>query len=453
MANLVNHPTGQPLPEEQPPRFERVVRWRWWIICAAGIAILALEYFEHPHLDHFDIFHVGEIILYVVLLILVGVLLLRLSSALNAQARAAKILETRHQLSLQLATALNWDELTARILQSLAAISQPTCAVLLVHEPVSSAYEKAAEWSGEGEDCPDSLLSQPGAGCNDCAFQAPYFAHRLRNCVLNGNLSPSNGINSFCLPLVYGNTLVAMIRYQLPAETTPSAEQTDTLNIIGNEMAIALVMAQQRKALDDIKLAEAALVERRSVSRDLHDNLGQNLSYLCLMLDKLEMHSPPEMKAELGEMRAVADESLALVRGFLTVLHPDTQPHLEKLLREQGQLTAKRANFTIDLQSEGQPRPVISQVQRQILYIYREVLRNIEQHAGAREVAVTLRWGESDLTLSIVDDGVGFDPQSVDTTLHFGLVIIRERVELLNGKLELVASPNAGTRLNIWLPV
>ena len=93
------------------------------------------------------------------------------------------------------------------------------------------------------------------------------------------------------------------------------------------------------------------------------------------------------------------------------------------------------------------------QVENQILYIYREALNNIERHAEASKVEVTLMWRERDLTINIQDDGKGFDPQKVDSSSHFGLMIMKERTEVLKGKFELDASPGLGTRIKIWLPV
>jgi signal transduction histidine kinase len=207
----------------------------------------------------------------------------------------------------------------------------------------------------------------------------------------------------------------------------------------------------------DIKMVEAALAERRSFSRDLHDTLGQNLAFLRMKLDHFAtngaLQSTEDSRAELVEMRSIADESLALVRGMLTVLKPDAQGHLEKLICDYSQIVASRENILIDIQCEGKPRQIDSQIENQILYIYREALNNIVRHAQASQVEVVLNWSERDLMINIHDNGNGFNPQQVDSASHFGLTIMKERTEMLKGKFELDTASNTGTWIKIWLPI
>ncbi|MBP1694172.1 MAG: histidine kinase [Chloroflexi bacterium] len=443
--------------EKQLRWFERVVVWRWWIIGAVGVFILLFEIVESIEHPQVDFYHIIEILLFYSLLVLIGLLFGRLYRSMKAQFQTTKLLETKHQVSLQFAHALDWDELTENILQNFASIIQPTCAYLLVHDPACSAFGQVAELKLDNQDCSAVMRNLPADSCMNCTLKGPTRISALKHCEIHSGEPASNAYDSYCLPLEYGNSLVAVIHYHLPTGTVPSENQVELMNSIGFEMAISLVMAQQRKIVADIKMVEAALAERRSFSRDLHDTLGQNLAFLRMKLDHFAtngaLQSTEDSRAELVEMRSIADESLALVRGMLTVLKPDAQGHLEKLICDYSQIVANPENILIDIQCEGKPRQIDSQIENQILYIYREALNNIVRHAQASQVEVVLNWSERDLMINIHDNGNGFNPQQVDSASHFGLTIMKERTEMLKGKFELDTASNTGTWIKIWLPI
>lgn len=191
------------------------------------------------------------------------------------------------------------------------------------------------------------------------------------------------------------------------------------------------------------------------IARDLHDTLGQNISYLRMKLDYLtesELDSNTDLKTEFRSMLGVADKSYDLVRGTLDVLQSEGLFNPVPLFHQYAAQLGERATFNIKVTSRGDVRPLTPSQVRQLFFIFREALNNIEKHAKAQSAAVDLEWGEDKLTLAIRDDGVGFNQEDLPVDSHFGLRFMRERVDSIHGELNLQSRPGEGTLIEISLP-
>jgi len=197
--------------------------------------------------------------------------------------------------------------------------------------------------------------------------------------------------------------------------------------------------------------------ERARIARNLHDSLGHSLGYLHLKLDELAgaraLSDNLEARRALVHMRDVANEAYELVRGMLAALLPSNATDLATALLIQARSVGERGNFKVQVTSEGQPCPLSPIVQQQLLYLLEEALVNVEKHADAQLVDIDLVWGQDALTISLSDDGVGFDPQGISSEGHFGLAIMHERAREINGRLTLASCPTAGTQLVLRLPL
>jgi signal transduction histidine kinase len=89
---------------------------------------------------------------------------------------------------------------------------------------------------------------------------------------------------------------------------------------------------------------------------------------------------------------------------------------------------------------------------RQLFYVFREALTNIEKHSRAHKASIQTRWEDRSLRLQVSDDGVGFDPSRMPYGGHYGLKFMKERVELLNGSLKIKSTDGAGTTLEVQVP-
>jgi two-component system, NarL family, nitrate/nitrite sensor histidine kinase NarX len=152
-------------------------------------------------------------------------------------------------------------------------------------------------------------------------------------------------------------------------------------------------------------------------------------------------------------MRDAANEAYHHVRDTLADLQTDTPRDLHQALSEMGRMVANRAGFEILVSQTNQPKKLRPHIRRQILYICREALYNIERHADAHKVSVILDWQINRLSVTIQDDGDGFVQDEVDTSHHYGLAIMRDRAGDIKAELKVNSDPGQGTRITLWLPL
>jgi two-component system sensor histidine kinase UhpB len=216
--------------------------------------------------------------------------------------------------------------------------------------------------------------------------------------------------------------------------------------------AIAIKNAQlyRRQRLLSRQIVTAQEEERQRLSRELHDSVGQLLTALGIQLDMLG--SRPEAAAvarELQEAAELSHQTHDEIRTISQALRPPTLEltGLNETLRGLSGDFARRTGLDITYQGTDLPRlpdgPSIT-----FYRFLQETLANIARHARAEHVDVTLRYDEGELSLTVRDDGVGFNvgSQWAPGVSHgVGLLGLRERFELLEGELVLESRPGAGT--------
>jgi PAS domain S-box-containing protein len=191
------------------------------------------------------------------------------------------------------------------------------------------------------------------------------------------------------------------------------------------------------------------------IARDLHDTIGQNISFLRMKLDYLaekKTSKKTELQLELHSMARAANESYDLMRGTLAVLQSENSTDLFRLFTRYAEQIKERSSFEIDFSSQGEPRFMSAKRMRQLFYIFREILNNIEKHANASQVSLTMTWAREALSLVIFDNGIGFDMDKVQYGSHYGLKFMRERAELLNGSMIIRSEAGSGTKIILEVP-
>ncbi len=203
----------------------------------------------------------------------------------------------------------------------------------------------------------------------------------------------------------------------------------------------------KRMALQLINLEES---ERRRIAQDLHDEIGQDLTALMLQLKTIEGElaaSQNGVQKQVKEVIRSAQGIMKHVRRVFYQLRPpalDTLP-LSEALEAFCQTFAQQTGLLIDFWST-QEVPYIPDLQATALYrLVQEGLNNAAKHAQATSVWVNLEYTEGEVSLSIEDDGQGFDPQLNGSNM--GLSGVRNRFQMLNGTFELESAPGRGTRL------
>lgn len=214
----------------------------------------------------------------------------------------------------------------------------------------------------------------------------------------------------------------------------------------------------------ELQLLSARLVaaqeeERRSISRELHDEVGQVLGAIKVEVELAEraigVHS--NARDALGEIQSLTDNALATVRDLSQLLRPAVLDDLglgaaiDWLLRG----VERRNRLSVHLTQHGEAARLTPEVEIAAFRIVQEALTNIVRHAEATRCDVVLDYQTGLLVMSIADDGRGFDPAAVETTTErrgLGLIGIRERVADVGGSITLDTAPGRGTRLLIELP-
>jgi signal transduction histidine kinase len=202
------------------------------------------------------------------------------------------------------------------------------------------------------------------------------------------------------------------------------------------------------------RLLSAQEEERRSLARDLHDELGQVVTTVTLNLQRAAQASDRERKEEL------IDQALAGTSRVLDQIHEITARVRPTLLDDLGLKAAIQSllgdyetRTGIAIRAELHLDEPLTAVASENLYrILQEGLTNVSRHAKVNEAVVSLTVTGGRATLSICDEGVGFSPETLRGD-RFGLLGIRERAELLKGSFSLQSSPGKGTEVRVSIPV
>jgi signal transduction histidine kinase len=210
--------------------------------------------------------------------------------------------------------------------------------------------------------------------------------------------------------------------------------------------------AELRRALQ--RAVEYQEDERKRISRELHDEIGQALTSILIRLKALQDETDIETIAErLDGLRYLTSESIEELRRLAVDLRPAILDHLGILpaLRWYVQQLADQSDLAIQFTGPEKIERLPEEIELVLSRVAQEGLTNAIRHSQARRVEVVLEQSPHVLRLRVVDDGKGFDPQNLDRGL--GLVGIRERVELLDGNCGVDTTPGEGTRLWVEIPL
>ncbi len=256
-------------------------------------------------------------------------------------------------------------------------------------------------------------------------------------------------------PLRIGERVIGALCVGSAAQGQFAEEAAAMLTKLANVAAIALENARLYAQAERV----ATLEERRRVAAEMHDGLGQTLSYLGLMTDQVVeflAEGQDEVALErLHKARQTIGKAIHEVRGAINRLMDETPVarDFRTRLRDLVDEFASTGELKVAWQSEADSTPEPSpQVAEQVLNITREALNNVLRHAQAKQVKVTLGQVADGYFVSVEDDGVGFDPAQSAPRGHFGLHIMRARAAHIGGELCIDSAPGAGTRLTLTFP-
>jgi signal transduction histidine kinase len=261
------------------------------------------------------------------------------------------------------------------------------------------------------------------------------------------------------IPLHLGEIFLGIIGVISKEPRNFNASDTQLLKQLGYHVFVAIENARLHQQLR----YGAALEEQNRIARELHDNLAQAMGYIKI---KAIMTHDMLVKKDLEKANSHLDELINTTSVLYTDIreaifnlrntdsnHGDFFSALREYLTEYQQYYGLEVRFTMDDSSSLEFSP---EVANQLIRIVQEALSNVRRHACAHKVWIQCWQDQGEINISIEDDGSGFDPNEISTRdtskQSFGLQIMRERVQYINGKLKIDSEPGKGTKILIQIP-
>jgi len=262
-----------------------------------------------------------------------------------------------------------------------------------------------------------------------------------RTIVVTGTVVFYSGLG---LALIWRQQLLK--RYQ--AESAAAQQRAVELEAKVHERTAELSALSQQ-------IADMHEKQIQDLAQELHDGVGQNLTAINLNLsvlrELLPENSPDGMKLRLADTSQLVEETVARMRNVMADFLPPMLEHygLTPALTWYGEQFARRTNLQVNVHDRRANAGRLStQAEVGLFRIVQEALNNAAKYANATKVDIEINNDREYMQMTISDNGVGFDPQTISTeTSHWGLAIMRERARALHAALEIQSAPKAGTKI------
>ncbi|MCG0278837.1 MAG: sensor histidine kinase, partial [Thermanaeromonas sp.] len=200
--------------------------------------------------------------------------------------------------------------------------------------------------------------------------------------------------------------------------------------------------------------------ERKRIARELHDQVGQSLTYLIISLQRLkETVGGVETEEKLEELRKLTGDILQILRELAFELRPSLLDNLglKEAVERYCHDYAHKYQIKVDIQAYGEWKTIPSEIATTLYRVIQEALTNVARHARASQVSLILERRDCEVMAIIEDDGCGFIPEEVLSEAqgrkYLGLFGMQERVALVGGTFTIESSPGQGTTIYIKVPL
>ena len=189
--------------------------------------------------------------------------------------------------------------------------------------------------------------------------------------------------------------------------------------------------------------------ERTRIARDLHDRLGQWLTYISLELERIMGESPDStsLQSLYGDVQTAIDELRETLRQLRTRVSDD-EP-LAVVGKSMAARFTERTGIATSFTAADPDASLLVSVENELLRILQEALNNVEKHARATKVDITWSVDDGEGTLAIVDDGRGFEITAARRDNSYGLMGMRERADVIGASLSIDSARGAGTTVRV----
>jgi PAS domain S-box-containing protein len=271
--------------------------------------------------------------------------------------------------------------------------------------------------------------------------------------------------------MFFGEKLVGVLSISTTSKRrTFTPGEIKLIQTIANQIAVAVenarLLEMVQKHAQDLKDLTSQLIkiqedERRKMAKELHDQLGQMLQAMMMNLDHIrkKLKSKPEklenIEDDINDTRDLLKQTIEDVRTLSYDLRPPMLVDfgLVPTLKWYIENFSQRANINVSLKVKDKGYRFPPQVELTLYRIVQEALTNVAKHSGASEVIIRLSKTDSTATLSVRDNGIGFDPDKVlSAPKGMGLFNMKERVNLLGGSFDIISQSKKGTTLTFNIP-
>ncbi|WP_166348569.1 sensor histidine kinase [Phytoactinopolyspora limicola] len=257
--------------------------------------------------------------------------------------------------------------------------------------------------------------------------------------------------------------------WESAARHVPEGIMQTTLVLLVGLLMVGVVNQAERRAelIDELRATRAELAEterargmlaeRERLAREIHDTLAQGFTSVLTLAQAIDIaleRDPDQVRYRLELLERTARENLAEARALVHALAPiDLQGQsLVEAIHRVAARFGEETGVATDVEVEGVALPMTLHAEIVLLRTTQESLANIRKHAGASRAQVTVSFvgGSGMVSMSITDDGTGFDP--ADPSGGFGLRGMRSRAQQAGGGLEVISAPGAGTTIRVHVP-
>jgi signal transduction histidine kinase len=267
-----------------------------------------------------------------------------------------------------------------------------------------------------------------------------------------------------CVPLRAGLEMYGMALFGSPEADAYSPAYMELITAFCNQASIALQNAELYQTLKEerkrILFSDEEL--RKQLARELHDGPTQTVSSIAMRLDFVRVlldQDPVRARRELDKLERLAAQAVKEVRTMLFTMRPmilETQG-LAAALEQYAQRIRETDDIDVHVDAEGLDRRPVPLVEGATFFILEEAINNAKKHGEPENIWISLARRNGELFAQVRDDGQGFDvadvESSYDERTSLGLVNMRERARLINGRLTIESKPSVGTAVTLLAPM
>lgn len=357
--------------------------------------------------------------------------------------------------------------------QALAALELPAGWVFIADG--AGAPPRLAAMTGL-PDPPDTFqVGFPRCDCGSVLRTSQSVVVNLHEGCAAWGIPNAEGLTIRChgtVPLLAGGRVIGVLSAAGTSMSSFDEDNFRLLVMVGRQMGVALENARLWKELQEkerlradllAKVIQAQEDERRRVARELHDETGQSLNAMLFGLKAAEAAltaNPAQAGEILAHLKAAAGDTVRELQTMIYDLRPSLLDDLglTPALRWYAETRLEVEGVRVVWDIAGSERRLPPEVETALFRIGQEAITNAAKYANANEVHIKLAFEETRVVLEIIDDGQGFEIEGLLTHLPqdgrgLGLLGMRERAELLRGRLAVESAPGCGTRICAELPV